>query len=88
MRHERCAVFQVTNNHGHARLICVSGVRFSDGATFEAELRREYGEWLHVTFLGRFDQIECAPDLAQVFDLLLASPAPLHAPQEPELRQV
>jgi hypothetical protein len=87
MRHNKCAVFQVTNNHGYARLICVTGIKFSDGAKFEAELRRVYGEWLHVTFLGRFDQIEIAPDLAQAFDLLVPRPAACRTLQSAILRQ-
>jgi hypothetical protein len=81
MRHEKCAVFQVTNNHGHARLICVHGIDFGDGAKFETELQNTCGAWLHITFLGRFDQIESASDLAQALDLLVAGATPLRALQ-------
>ena len=87
MRHEKYAVFQITNNHGHARLICVNGINFGDGAKFETELQNTCGTWLHVTFLGRFDQIERACDLAQALDLLVTGPMPLCTLQEPTLRQ-
>ena len=87
MRHDKCAVFQVTNNHGHARLICVHGIDFGDGAKFETELQNTCGAWLHITFLGRFDRIESATDLAQAIDLLVAGPPPINNFQEPILRQ-
>ena len=82
MRHAKCAVFQVTNNHGFSRLICISGVRFSDSTKFEAELKNACGAWLHITFLGRFDQIESATDLPHALDLLLAGPIPPRILQE------
>lgn len=87
MRHEKCAVFQVTNNHGHARLICVHGMDFGDGAKLERELQNTCGAWLHITFLGRFDRIESATDLEQALDLVVAGPTPLHNLQQPTLRQ-
>jgi len=87
MRHEKLAVFQVTNNHGHARLICVHGIDFGDGAKLETDLQSTCGTWLHITFLGRFDQVESATDLAQALDLLVAGPMPLPTLQEPSLRQ-
>ena len=87
MRHEKCAVFQVTNNHGHARLICVHGIDFGDGAKFETELQNTCGAWLHITFLGRFDQIESATDLAQAFDLLAAGATPLRRLHRSTLRE-
>ena len=82
MRHDKYAVFQVTNNYGFSRLICINGVRFSDGAKFEAELQNACGAWLHITFLGRFDQIESATDLPHALDLLLAGPITPHILQE------
>jgi hypothetical protein len=82
MRHNKCAVFQATNNQGMARLICVHGIDFKDGATLEAEMQSICGAWLHVTFLGRFDQVESATDLAQAFALLFAGPAPRPRLQE------
>lgn len=81
MRHEKYAVFQVTNSHGHARLICVHGIDFGDGAKFETELQNMCGAWLHITFLGRFDQIESATDLAQALDLLVAGATPFRTLQ-------
>lgn len=76
MRHDRYAVFQVTNNQGMTRLICVPGASFRDGARFESELQRCCDSWLHVSFLGRFDQVESATDLAQAFELLAQGATP------------
>lgn len=78
MRHDKCAVFQVTNNQGVARLICVPGATFGDGARFETELRECCGACLDVRFLGRFDEIRSAAGLGELLDLLLqGSPSPL-----------
>lgn len=71
MRHDKCAVFQVSNNEGVARLICVPSATFGDGARFETELRQYCGAWLNVSFLGRFDQIESAANLRELLDNLL-----------------
>lgn len=71
MRYDKCAVFQVTNNEGVARLICVPSATFGDGARFESELRQYCGAWLNISFLGRFDQIERAADLTELLDKLL-----------------
>lgn len=83
MRQERYAVFQVTNNHGISRLICVRGASFGEGAHFEAEFRKCCGAWLHIIFLGRFDQIESVPDLSQACELLTQGSPPLMMLTEP-----
>lgn len=77
MRQDKCAVFQIANNDGTVRLICVPGATFGDGARFEAELREYGGGCLHVSFLGRFDQIQSAADLGELLGLLLDKTAPL-----------
>lgn len=87
MRHDKYAVFQITNNHGYARLICVHGIDFGDSAKFETELQNTCAAWLHITFLGRFDQIESAADLAQAFDLLVAGATPVRMLQASSLRE-
>lgn len=75
MRHNKCAVFQVTNNQGVAHLICVPGASFGDGARFETELREYCGTCLDVRFLGRFDEIRSAAGFGEVLDLLLRGSA-------------
>lgn len=77
MRHDKYAVFQVTNNQGFSRLICVRGASFADAAHFEAETGRCCESWLHVSFLGRFDQVESAVDLTEAFELLAQGSTPL-----------
>jgi hypothetical protein len=77
MRHDKCAVFQIANNDGTARLICVPSATFADGARLETELREYGGGCLQVSFLGRFDQIQSAGDLSELLGLLLEGAAPL-----------
>jgi hypothetical protein len=70
MRHEKWAVFQITNNEGVARLIIVRGATFREGARLETELQESYGMCFHTSFLGRFDQIETTTHPSGLFDLL------------------
>lgn len=75
MRHDKWAVFQITNNEGEARLIIVRSATFSDGAKLETELQESYGMIFHTRFLGRFDQIQTATHPAGVLELLFQESA-------------
>ncbi len=70
MRHDKWAVFQITNNEGEARLIIVRSATFGDGARLEAELQKSYGMCFHTSFLGRFDQIQTTAHPSGLLDLL------------------
>jgi hypothetical protein len=65
MRHSKAAVFQVNDCEGVARLVCVRGATFAEGARLEMVLRKSLGTFCHVTFLGRFDEIETVSDVAE-----------------------
>lgn len=56
LRYERIAVFQINDNGGLARLICVHGVTFADRVRMEEFLRESSS--FTVTSLGRFEAID------------------------------
>lgn len=93
MRHEKCAVFQVTNGQGITSLICIPVATFGDGARLETELRESCGACFHISFLGRFDEIRSATGPEEVLELLqqprkrslLMFPRPLLRADEVEL---
>lgn len=73
MRHEKYAVFQVSDGEGMMRLICVDGPTFSDSVALERALRSQGARHLHVIFLGRFDRVEIASGVLEFIDLTLGT---------------
>jgi hypothetical protein len=81
------AVFEISDRGGLARLLCVNLTTLGEAVRLEEFLSRKLPQ-MHVRLLGRFDQIEIAPNLAEFMEAATSAASFCESDFEVRMRRV